>query len=138
MIKYCNCPIVWLSKLQTEIALSTTEAEYIELSQSMREVIPMMQLMEEVHNYMDIPLRKPIVKCTVFEDNNGALELAKTPKMRPRTKHIALKYHHFRIFVTQGKIDVLPIDTSQQIADIFTKPLSRDLFERLRHMLNGW
>ena len=138
VIKYCNCPIVWLSKLQTEIALSTTEAEYIALSQSMREVIPMMQIMEEIHDYMGIPLKKPIVKCTVFEDNNGALELAKTPKMRPRTKHIALKYHHFRSFVTQGKIDVLPIDTSQQIADIFTKPLSRDLFERLRHMLNGW
>ena len=87
---------------------------------------------------MDIPIQKPNVKCTVFEDNNGALELAKAPKMRPRTKHIALKYHHFRYHVQEGKIDIQPIDTCQQQADIFTKPLSRELFESLRQMLCGW
>ena len=138
VIKYGNCQIVWLSKLQTEVALSTTEAEYIALSQAMRDVIPMMQILEEIQKFMDIPIQKPNVKCTVFEDNNGALELAKAPKMRPRTKHIALKYHHFRSHVQAGKIDIQPIDTCQQQADIFTKPLSRELFESLRQMLCGW
>ena len=98
VIMYCNCPIIWVSKLQTEIALSTTEAEYIALSQAMRDVISLMFLLEEIQEQMGIPSIKPIVKCTVFEDNNGALELAKTPKIRPRTKHIALKYDRKKLY----------------------------------------
>jgi hypothetical protein len=47
IIYYAGCPIHWVSKLQTEIALSTTEAEYIALSQSMRDVIPMMNILEK-------------------------------------------------------------------------------------------
>ena len=49
VISYAGCPIFWRSKLQTEIALSTTEAEYIALSQAMRDVIPFMTLMEEIN-----------------------------------------------------------------------------------------
>jgi len=74
----------------------------------------------------------------VFEDNNGALELAKTPRMRPRTKHISLKYHHFRQQVKDGKVKIEAIDTKVQIADIFTKPLPRLQFETLRRIFLGW
>lgn len=74
----------------------------------------------------------------MFEDNNGALELARAPKMRPRTKHIALKYHHFRQAVKDEKVIILPIDTKEQVADIFTKPLYRPLFDYLRGKLMGW
>ena len=44
---------------------------------------------------MNIESKRPSVKCKVFKDNNGAIELSKAPKIRPRTKHISLKYHHF-------------------------------------------
>jgi hypothetical protein len=139
VIMFANCPLIWASKVQTEIALSTTEAEYVALSQSLREVIPMMQLMEEAiaHN---IPLQPtaPNINCTAFEDNTGALELAKTPKMRPRTKHINIKYHHFREFVRNGKIALQHVDTKQQLADIFTKALPSDLFVQFRECIMGW
>ena len=59
--------------------------------------------------------------CTAFEDNNGAIEIANMPKMRTHTKHINLVYHHFREHVIQKKIIIKPIDTSFQIADIFTQ-----------------
>jgi hypothetical protein len=74
----------------------------------------------------------------LFEDNKGGYELAKAPKMRPRTKHIALKYHHFRQHVTNGTIRIHSIGTKEQIADIFTKGLARDQFELLRKQLCGW
>ena len=51
IIMYANCPIFWAIKLKTDIALSTAEANYIALSQSLREVIPLMTLMEEIHNF---------------------------------------------------------------------------------------
>ena len=63
------------------------------------------------------------MKCTVFEDKNGSVEIANTPKMRPRTKHIAIKCHHFRTYVSKGDIQIVKIDTSEQEADFLTKPL---------------
>jgi hypothetical protein len=138
VIMYAGCPLIWCSKLQTEIALSTTEAEYIALSQAMREVIPLMELLKEVNNVFPIDLPKPKVHCKVWEDNNGCISLANNEKFSPRTKHIAIKYHHFRYHVKQGTIQVHPIDTKEQTADIFTKPLDESLFVYLRRKLNGW
>ena len=61
--------------------------------------------------------------CTVWEDNESCITVAKRPKFTPRTKNIAIKYHHFRRFVSYGTIIMNSIDTTEQIADINTKPL---------------
>ena len=129
VITYSNCPLLWASKMQTEIALSSTEAEYIALSQSLREVIPLMALIKEAKNYgLDITSHKVKVHCRLFEDNTGAIEHVKVPKMRPRTKHLNLKYHHFREHVRHGLISIHAVTMNQQIADIFTKLLNQSLF----------
>jgi hypothetical protein len=138
VIFYLGCPVIWVSKLQTEIALSTVEAEYIALSQSMRDIIPLQDLMKELNGIFGHRDIKPNINCKLFEDNNGALELAKTPRYRPRTKHIAIKYHHFREHVQNGSISIHAIDTKEQIADQFTKGLQLATFEYLRCKLLGW
>jgi hypothetical protein len=79
----------------------------------------------------------PKEHCKVFEDNSGALEMARTPKMRPRTKHMNLKYHHFRDAVSSGLVGIHAIRTYDQIADIFTKPLAVDLFQKFRLAIMG-
>jgi len=79
----------------------------------------------------------PKIHCRVFEDNNGALEKAKMPKFRPRTKHINIKYWHFVEYVKQHNIEILPVDTKDQLADIFTKPLPKDMFEKLHNSIQG-
>jgi len=139
VVTYAGCPIVWASKLQTDIALSTTETEYIALSQALREVIPLMHLLREFkNNNFHLGSVQPTVHCRVFEDNAGALELANVPKMRPRTKHINVKYHHFREYVTKGDITVLAVSSEEQVADMLTKPLSNYIFQQLRMKLLGW
>ena len=138
-ITYMNCPIVWKSQMQTEIALSSTESEYIGLSQGLREAIPLMRILDEMKTHgMPIEDSTSKVYCRVFEDNSGALEMAKVHKYRPRTKHINVKYHHFRDHVSDGSIKLYPISTTAQPADIFTKPLPRELFIRHRYRLMGW
>ena len=132
---FCGTPLVWCSKLQSEIALSTVEAEYIALSQSMRDLLPTKQLLKELQEIFQLPTSTPTTTSTVFEDNAGAVELARCPKMRPRTKHIAVKYHHFRHHVQKGDITIKPISTTDQIADLFTKPLPEGKFLRLRRNL---
>jgi hypothetical protein len=137
LITYCGCPIIWASKLQTEIALSTTEAEYIALSQALREVIPLMEQIREARTFgFDFPYAPARVHCKAFEDNSGALEMAVTPKIRPRTKYINCKYHHFRSHV--GKtITIHKIDTKDQIADGLTKPLEAVSFFKFRNAVMG-
>jgi hypothetical protein len=93
---YAGRPIIWASKLQSQTALSTTEAKYIAMLMSLRDVIPIMELIQEMKSH-NIPVicTKPYIYCKVFDNNSGALELAKLPKLCPCTKHINVCYHHF-------------------------------------------
>ena len=132
VISYRRCPLIWSSKLQTEIALSTTEAEYIALSQSLREIIPLMGMLKEIKEHFYLSDNLPDIKCSVFEDNNSCIALAKAPRMNPRTKYIALKYHHFRNYVSSKLVSIEHIASEEQPADIFTKALDEKQFLRLR------
>ena len=138
LIMYAGCTITWGNNLQTEIALSTTESEYIALSSAMREVIPFLGLMKETSGLFGLITRVTVFCCTVWEDNESCITVAKSPKFTPRTKHIAIKYHHFRQFFSDGTIIIKSIDTTEQIADIFAKPLGEKSLCFLRHQLMGW
>ena len=138
LIKYAGCPIHWFSRLQGEITLSTTEAEYVALSTAARELLPMRELLTEVTQHFNIVPDAPTIHCTLFEDNVGAETLAKAPKMNARTKHIALKYHHFRSAVRKKILRITRVDTNFQQADIFTKPVPLTTLEPLRKEIMGW
>ncbi len=138
IVFYAGCPVCWASKLQSQVALSTTEAEYIAMSQALRDVIPVMNLIQELgEKGFEVICTKPHVYCKVFEDNSGALELARLPKLRPRTKHINVCYHHFREHVRKGLIKIFPINTKDQIADALTKALAQNDFQRHRLYMCG-
>ena len=139
IICYANCPIIWASKMQTQVALSTTEAEYIALSTALREVIPIMELLKEMKAFgFDCKATVPNVHCTTYEDNSGCLILATEHKLRPRTKHINTQYHHFREYVNSGEITVVDIHTDLQRADMLTKPSTLVLLLRHRRAVMGW
>jgi hypothetical protein len=80
---------------------------------------------------------KPYVYCKVFEDNSGALELARLPKLCPCTKHINVCYHHFRKHIRNRLIKIFPVETENQIADTLTKALSQNIFQQHRHYMCG-
>jgi hypothetical protein len=134
IIFYAGCPVSWASKLQSQVALSTTEAEYIAMSQFLRDVTPIMGLVQEMRerNFQVI-----CTYCKVFEENSGALKLARLPKLRPRTKHINLCYHHFCEHVRKSFIKIFPISTSDQIADALTKSLAQNDFQHHRRAMCG-
>ena len=99
------------------------KAEYIALPHSMREAIPMMTLLRELRSVLPETKSETKIHYTKFEENNGCAYLVRCLKMFPRTKHIALKCHHFRLKVKQGLVTVERIDTSDQISDALTKAL---------------
>jgi len=145
---YCGCPIHWASKLQSEIALSTTESEYIALSMASRELLPLRRLTAELHKHglFSTPLDKPfsithtstLEASTIYEDNASCVVLAHSEGTKVRTKHISLKWHRFKDHIRTGDIKVVKIDTNLNWADIFTKPLSKVKHESLRRFIMGW
>lgn len=79
--------------------MSTTEAEYTSMSQSIRDLVPMTRIIQEIKGEKNFNIGSKEATCysTVFEDNKSALELENCLKYQLRTKHIAFKYHLFRI-----------------------------------------
>ena len=141
VICVADCPVIWSSKLQTDIATSTMEAEYNGMSISMRDLLPFKRLFHAVANGVGISSDEAAtIKTTVWEDNNGALTLSKLEpgRMTPRSKHYAVKYHWFRSHLSPNSIEVEKIDTNLQKADIFTKGLRKEKFQAIRMLLCGW
>jgi hypothetical protein len=95
VITYVRCPILWSSELQTEIALSITEAEYISLSQSLCDLIPIWKILQELCATYGLSISAATAHSTVFEDTKGCINLIAALIMRPCSHHIAIKYHHF-------------------------------------------
>ena len=104
----------------------------------MREVIPLIQLLQDLKVACDVITTLPAVYCRVFEDNQNCIAVAESKKPPARTKHITIKYHHFRGIVNKGTTKIKYIDTKNQIADIFTKPIENNQFFKFRCMLMGW
>ena len=158
VILYKGSPLLWVSKMQTQIALSTMEAEYIALSQAMRDLIPICEILKEfMHIVFNITpsilyhthskaftdvsegtTKNCIEQSTIYEDNQACLKFARMPKLSPRTKHIGIPYHWFRSKITNLEIQVEPIDSNSQLADQFTKGLCKVKFQAARLCLMGW
>jgi hypothetical protein len=85
-----DCPLLWVSKMQTEVAVSTMVAEYVALSQSMKDLIPLRRMVTVCNALLGAGKYFAKVFSKVFEDNNGALQLARSSRMTPRTKHYTI------------------------------------------------
>ena len=147
VILYCGCPILWASKLQTEVALSSAESEFMALSACMRVILPMRRLVQEIskHSFLsDMPLNGTKIlshrlkASKVFEDNASCIVMATSENVRTRTRHISTKYHRFKDEVRRGKVQVVKVDTKQNLVDTLTKSMVKDTFEYLRFRLMGW
>ena len=133
-------PLTWSSKLQTEIATSTMHAEYIALSTSMRELIPVQNILDDLCKVLSIKRDEATKLVTVHEDNEPALKLANSPlpKITPQSKHFAVKYHWFREKLEEMNVVIKHVKTNFQKADSFTKGLTKVEFKTKRRLLMGW
>ena len=134
-------PVLWKSKRIQDICLSTMESEYISLSMAMRSLIYVRGLLFEIDETFSLSLGSKISTIsTVFEDNQPALTLANTdpPRMTPRSKSLAVKYHWFRSKLSDSTVVIKYVASGENVADIFTKPLPFEAFAKHRKTLCGW
>ena len=110
-----DCAISWKSQLQPTVALSSTEAEYMAITEAIKEAIWLKAFVGEMSSF-----NGPIV---VFCDNQSAVHLTKDRMHHERTKHIDIRYHFVRDVISEGKVLVKKIGTESNPADMLTKPL---------------
>ena len=140
VILAANCPILWKSQLQSKTALSTMEAEIGALAHCCKELFPLMDLASDLAAHFGLDPVKTTMNVTVHEDNASALILGNTipPEYTPRSKFFHLETIWFREQIVKRGIKLIKVDTTEQLGDIFTKGLSRVVFEYLRKKLMGW
>ncbi|KAJ0869676.1 putative RNA-directed DNA polymerase [Helianthus annuus] len=120
--------VSWMSKKQAVVALSTTEAEYIAAATGACQAVWMRKMLKELgHEQQEA--------TPIWCDNRSTVFLTKNQGFHSRTKHINIKYHFIRSLVEEKEIKLVPCDTKEQIADIFTKALGVEQFCCLRSKL---
>ena len=145
VIEFGGVPLLWKSQLISEICLSTTHAEYVGLTNAMRTLIPLRNLIVDTIEQMKIEFNdEPEIICEVFEDNQSAYLLATNQQLSVRTKYFCIKYHFFWQFVyheeknPEGWLHIGKCSTDLMNADYMTKGLVRVKFETNRKRVQGW
>ena len=118
----------WMSKRLQIVTLSTCEAEYVAAPSCVCHALWLQNLLKE----LSFPQKEP---TKIIVDNKSAIALAKNPVFHDRSKHIDTRYHYIRECVTQKEVQLEYVKTHDQVADIFTKPLKREDFVKLRTLL---
>jgi len=123
-----NAPVSWKSTLQSTVALSTTEAEYMAVTEAVKEAIWLYGLLDELgigHKYIK-------VHC----DSQSAIHLAKNQVYHARTKHIDVRYHFVREILEEGEIQIQKIPTTENPADMMTKVVTAVKFQHCLNLIN--
>ena len=128
VLMLAGCPIVYSSKRQPCIALSSTEAEIIAASTTAAEICYVRTLLAE----MGLEQEEP---TTLYVDNSGAVELSRDCKSYHRSRHVDRRFFKVRELEASGVLRVKHIPTERNRADLLTKALARDAFDRHRASL---
>jgi hypothetical protein len=116
-----GCLISWKSRSQKSVTLSSTEAEYVAISEMCAEVMFLKQVLE----FLKIKVTLPII---VRVDNVGAIYLAQNAVSGPRMKHVDVRYHFVRDYIEDGMVKIVFVKSEDNDSDIYTKNLGEELF----------
>ena len=123
-----RAPVSWKSTLQSTVALSTTEAEYMALTEAVKEAIWLQGLLVE--------LGVGQKNIAIYSDSQSAIHLAKNPVFHVRTKHIDVRYHFVREILSEGSILLQKIGTADNPADMMTKVVTAIKFNHCLDLIN--
>jgi hypothetical protein len=123
VIYVLGAPVAWKSHAQRNVTLSSTEAEYVAVSEVCAEILFVRQIITFLGTEVALPI---IVKV----DNIGAIYLATNSTTSQRTRHIDVRYHFVREYVQDGTVKIIFVRSAENDADIYTKNTSAGLFDK--------
>ena len=121
--------VSWKTRRQPTVALSSAQAEYQALTESMKQVTHLRHLLKEIGLE-----QKPTV---IAEDNTAAIHIAENPVTSGRSKHIEVQYHYVREVIESGNVCLEYVPTGEMVADALTKNLNAQLLKRHRQVMLG-
>ncbi|CAA0823294.1 cysteine-rich RLK (RECEPTOR-like protein kinase) 8 [Striga hermonthica] len=124
LMTFAGGAVSWQSKLQKCVALSTTEAEYIAITEGCKEALWMRRFLEELGLHQE--------KYVVFSDSQSAIHLSKNSSFHSRSKHIEVRYHWIRNVLESKQLHLAKVHTSENGADMMTKTLPKEKLEVCR------
>jgi len=130
IVWFGGSPVEWECKRQPLVTLSTMESEYVAASKCVSSIRFIHKLLE----FLDLKRQGP---TKVHEDNSACVAISTKPVHKSRSKHIGTKYHNVREASLNGEVELVQVWTEHQIADIFTKSLAFNDFDRCREVLMG-
>ena len=123
---FSDCPISWGTKKQSCVSLSSCEAEYVALTLTVSEALWLKKLL------LDFDYK---ISCNIFEDNQSVIKIVENNDNNKRLKHMDIKYHWLMDNINKGFVNINYVKTNCNIADMFTKPLGKQLFIKLRDLI---
>jgi hypothetical protein len=124
LVLYNGAPISWLSSMQSVIALSSCEAEFVAACECTKEVVYLRQLLD----FLGAPQGEG---TPLWVDNNGAIHWSKDPVHHRKSKHVEVRFWYVRDQVEKGNINMMHVDSPENNADPFTKAVDRSTFHYL-------
>jgi hypothetical protein len=118
-----NVPVCWRSKAQRGVTLSSSEAEYVAMSEAVKEIRFIYFILKDLGIEVELPI-------VVKSDNVGALFMSQNSSTGVRSRHVDTRYHFIRENVEDGIVKVEFVNSSENDSDIFTKNVSQDTYER--------
>lgn len=125
-----NTPIISISRKQKNISLSSHEAELYSANEAIKTLLSLKGLLEEIND--DNVIHSPAI---LFQDNKSTIRTLTRDSIAKNSKHIQVRYHHMKQTIHNGDISLQYINTEEMIADIHTKVLPNNIFNKLRHLL---
>nr|KYP56164.1 Retrovirus-related Pol polyprotein from transposon TNT 1-94 [Cajanus cajan] len=121
LIKFAGGVVAWQSRLQRCVALSTTEAEFISITEACKELLWLKKFLQELGFVQE--------KYPLFVDSQSAIHLGKNPTFHSRPKHIDVRYYWIRDALDAKLLELAKIHTNDNGADMITKALPKGKFE---------
>lgn len=129
IFKFNGGIIDWSCTKQKLVTLSSTEAEFIALCETIKQATWIKHILSDINKYQQHSIQ-------IYEDNQSTIKMIQNDKISQRTKHIDIKYFYVREQVTEERINIQYCPTAQMLADIMTKPLGNIVFTKLRDEMN--
>ena len=128
LIRFYGTLIYWKTHKQGIVTKSSTFLEYVALSEAVTEALVIKDLLAE----FEIKINKPV---SIYEDNSGAIAIAKNGNLTKNSRNIEIHYHYVHESSLKNEIDVIKVDTKDNLADILTKASSKEEFIKFRKLL---
>ena len=117
--------VSWMSKKQPIVTLSTTEAEFVAAAACACQAVWMRRVLRNLNHAQE---GSTVIMC----DNSSTIKLSTNPVMHGKSKHIRVRFHFLRDLVKDGEIELVHYGTQEQVADLMTKALKLEAFQKLR------